>query len=76
MKLFKNILFLLFISYIFSSCVTKSVWQRDKKVDYTENIKQFLISNNKEKIFFLGEKYHFIFSNNKKTNRLFYYTRI
>jgi predicted aspartyl protease len=69
MKLLKNILFLLFISYIFSSCVTKSVWQRDKKVDYTENIKQFLISDNKEKIFFLGEKYHFIFSNNKKTNK-------
>jgi hypothetical protein len=68
MKFTKSVLFILFISYIFSACVTKSVWEQDKKVDYTENIKQFLISDDKKKIFFLGEKYHFIFSNYKTSN--------
>ena len=46
----------------FTGCVTKKIWHGNK-VNFTENVKQFLVSKDANTIIFLGEKYHFIFTN-------------
>lgn len=59
----------LLIVFVFNGCVTKSVWKPEETIEKKEVIKQFLVSENKKTIVFLGENYHFIFGSDNMNDR-------
>lgn len=54
---------IIIFSLLFNSgCITTEMWQ--KKEYYEDTIKQYLISEDGNKVIFLGKKYHYIFDDN------------
>ncbi len=61
MKKFQSLIII--FSLLFNSgCITAEMWK--KKEYYDDTIKQYLISEDGNKVVFLGKKYHYIFDDN------------
>ncbi len=53
-------LFIIMTVILSSSCTTVNLWKKDNKRYYSEEIKNFLISQDGKKIIFIGKEYHYV----------------